>query len=580
MVTKTKRLLAFLVLGLLLITAGSASAQSYNYTLPNYEVHAYWNEDGSLGIFYAFDFANNPSGHPIEYVDVGLPNANFNVNNIFADINGQRLNISRSDFEGSGVGVAVVMGQHAIPPGGRGVVNFHATRIEKVLFPDTEDPDYASAVFSPAWFNPQGISGSTNMSVTFHLPPGVQPDEPRWHSAPSGFPDEPETGFDEDGRVLYTWRNENARPDRQYLFGASFPRSYVPEDSIGRAGLSSGPGAVVGPETGGFGWALPDLSCLFPLCFFGFFIGIIVLGIYGERHRKLKYLPPKVSIEGHGIKRGLSAVEAGILMEQPVDKVLTMILFGLIKKNAVQVASRDPLRLEAADPLPEGLREYELRFIEAFKAPSEKARQRALQDVIINLIKSVSNKMKGFSLRETVAYYKDIMERAWKQVEAADTPDVKSQKFDENMEWTMLDREFDKRTRDVFRTGPVFVPVWWGRYDPSYGRPTATQPTTTTSGPIPTSMPTSGAPVGGGKAMPTLPGGEFAASMVTGMQSFSSRVVGNLTDFTGRITQTTNPPPPPSRSTGSGRSGGGGGGGCACACACAGCACACAGGGR
>ena len=60
------------------------------------------------------------------------------------------------------------------------------------------------------------------------------------------------------------------------------------------------------------------------------------------------------------------------------------------------------------------------------------------------------------------------MERAWQQVEAADTPEVKSQKFDEALEWTMLDKDFDDRTRRTF-TGPVYAPMWWGRYDPSWG---------------------------------------------------------------------------------------------------------------
>ena len=39
----------------------------------------------------------------------------------------------------------------------------------------------------------------------------------------------------------------------------------------------------------------------------------------------------------------------------------------------------------------------------------------------------------------------------------------------------MLDREYDDRTREVFRTGPVFVPMWWPRYDPGYGE-TAIEP--------------------------------------------------------------------------------------------------------
>ena len=47
----------------------------------------------------------------------------------------------------------------------------------------------------------------------------------------------------------------------------------------------------------------------------------------------MQYMPPKIAIEGHGIKRGLTAVEAAILMEQPLDKVMTMILFGVVKKE-------------------------------------------------------------------------------------------------------------------------------------------------------------------------------------------------------------------------------------------------------
>ena len=40
---------------------------------------------------------------------------------------------------------------------------------------------------------------------------------------------------------------------------------------------------------------------------------------------------------------------------------------------------------------------------------------------MVGLVKSVSQKMKGFSHKET-AYYEDIMRRAWEQVETAETP--------------------------------------------------------------------------------------------------------------------------------------------------------------
>jgi len=179
--------------------------------------------------------------------------------------------------------------------------------------------------------------------------------------------------------------------------------------------------------------------------------------------------------------------------------------------------------------------------------------------------------MKGFSRKETVEYYRGIVQRAWSQVEAAETPEVKSKLFEGNREWTMLVRKYDYRTKEVFRTGRVFVPTWWSRYDPGYGRQTV-KPSTTSS---PTSRPST--------TLPHLPGADFAAAMVTGVQNFSNKVVGNINEFTSTITNITNPPPKPPAST-SGRSYSGRSGGsscaCACACACAGCACACAGGGR
>ena len=180
--------------------------------------------------------------------------------------------------------------------------------------------------------------------------------------------------------------------------------------------------------------------------------------------------------------------------------------------------------------------------------------------------------MKGFSRRESRNYYKKITEAAWTQVEEADTPEVKSQTYDKVMEWTMLDNDYDDRTRRVFRTGPVFLPVWWHRYSPS--------PSVSSSGPAKVGMPTS-RPTPGGISMPTLPGSDFAGSIVTGAQDFATGVIGSVGAFTSGVTNKTNPIPKTSSS--GGRSGGGfssGGSSCACACACAGCACACAGGGR
>ena len=549
-----RRLLASLLV--LLLAFGlvpNVLAQSYSFRLPKEVVHVYWNADGSMAVDYAFTFTNEAGAHVIDFVDVGTPNSSYDGSQIRADVNGTPVSIS-TDYQGSGSGFAVDLGGYAIPPGQSGTVNVHIGKINNVLYKDDQDEAYASAVFSPTYFDGSFVNGDTDLTVTFHLPPGVKPEEPRWHSAPSGFPSEPAAGLDEQGRITYTWHNPNAKGSRSYDFGASFPKSYVPAEAIYTA-----------PPAPAFNIDGDTVGALVMFCCFGiFFFGIPVLTAIQGNRRKLQYMPPRVALEGQGIKRGLTAVEAAILLEQPLDKVMTMILFGVVKKDAAEVVRRDPLEIKVAAPQPEGLHQYESNFLKAFEQPAGAARQKALQDLMIALVKSVSEKIRGFSRKETVDYYKSIMERAWQQVEAADTPEVKSQKFEEAMEWTMLDRDYDDRMRRTFH-GPIFVPTWWGRYDPTF-RPASLG-----------SAPRTFAPTSQGGRM-SLPGADIAASMVTGVQTFSSKVMGDLNTFTSRVTNATNPPPKPA--TGSSYRGGGKSGGCACACACAGCACACAGGGR
>ncbi len=550
---------AFLLIFLLFAITTSVAAQNYSFRLDQELVHVYWNSDGTMTLEYVFVFANEGGAAAIDFVDVGMPNGHFDRSSISADVNGQPVAIS-SDYQGSGsYGFAVDLGGYAIQPGQTGRVHVYVGRISNVLYPDDDDANYVSGVFSPTWFGSQFVHGATNLTVIFHLPPGVQPAEGRYHERPPiGWPcgNTPQTALDSQGRVRYTWACPNANGYTQYTFGASFPKQYVPAEAVVTRPAFDLSGLING--------ILDSLGVLFFFCCFGLiFIGAPILGVINERKRKLQYMPPKVSIEGHGIKRGLTAVEAALLMEQPLDKVMTMILFGVVKKGAAEVVQRDPLELKVASPLPENLHEYEKDFLAAFAEPSLASRRKALQEMTVKMIKAVSDKMKGFGRRETIDYYKAIMERAWQQIEAAGTPEVKSEMYEQALEWTMLDKDYDERTRRVF-TGPVYVPMWWGRFDPTYRPAAAPRPAAPTASP-------SGGRVG-------LPGAALAASVMNSVQGFSSRIMGDVGSFTSGITNRTNPLP--NTSSSGGKSSGGGGHSCACACACAGCACACAGGGR
>jgi hypothetical protein len=566
---KNKIPVILLVLGTVLAFAPRASAQSYSFSLPTEDVQVYWNADGSLTINYTFVFQNDSGAPAIDYVDVGVPNSNYDLGSVTADVDGRTVtDIQTSPYVNPGV--AVGLGSSSIPGGSSGTVHVRIGQVTGVLYPDDQDSNYVSAVFSPTWFDSSFVHGTTNLTVTFHLPPGVGSGDGRYHLPSGNWPgsEQPVTALDSQGQVAYTWQSAGANGSTQYTFGASFPASVVPAGSVVRVSSFERFLQSIGPvlET------LAPCGCIVGV--FAFIVGLGVLGAYSENQRKKQYLPPKISIEGHGIKRGLTAVEAALLIEQPLDKVLTMILFGLVKKNAATVVSRDPLKLQIAEPIPDGLYPYEKDFLAAFQSDNLATRPRALQDMTVNMIKSLQEKMKGFSRKETIDYYKSITEKAWEQVTAAGTPEVKAQAIDDNLEWTMLDRDFDNRSRDVFGAGPVFVPIWWGRYDPAVGGG-VTGGGTRTAAPVPSFGPTRG----GSISLPHLPGADFAASVVGGVQSFSKNAIGDLTGFTGRVTAKTNPVPVSTYSRG-GWSSGGGGHSCACACACAGCACACAGGGR
>ena len=120
-----------------------------------------------------------------------------------------------------------------------------------------------------------------------------------------------------------------------------------------------------------------------------------------------------------------------------------------------------------------------------------------------------------------------------------------------------MDKKYNERMEETFTGRDIVIPHWYHTYWGPRG---------------------SGSSASGGdfSGLPKVSGADLANNFITGVESFSGKLVSNVESFVSSITETTNPAP---KSSGGGyRSSGGGG--CACACACAGCACACAGGGR
>ncbi|HLB64985.1 MAG TPA: hypothetical protein VJJ46_09095, partial [Anaerolineales bacterium] len=196
----------------ILLSLGSpltASAQDYSFSLDQETVDVYWELDGTARIEYEFVFTNDSFAPPMAYLDVGVPADSYSIPSVRATIDGRSItDIQLSPYVDPGV--ALGLGSASIQPGGRGVVRVSIPGVGRVLY-EGDEAGYASAQFSPTWFDASLVHGTTDLTVTFHFPPGVQPEEPRYYPSPSGWPEtQPAAAYDDNGRIIYRWHNAQA----------------------------------------------------------------------------------------------------------------------------------------------------------------------------------------------------------------------------------------------------------------------------------------------------------------------------------------------------------------------------------
>jgi hypothetical protein len=357
-----------------------------------------------------------------------------------------------------------------------------------------------------------------------------------------------------EGRLAVYWEKPVLQPNEQILVGVSFPAKYLPNYNPSQAG---------GLEE------LEISTLLFGLAAFAIFvIGFIVFKV-----RKSTYLTPKVSMETLGIKRGLTAVEASYLLDLKPTQIVTEILYGLLQKRAVWAEETKPaLKLRVLPPYENKtgsaenpLRYYEIDFLSSLKANGTLDEEK-LAHTIMFLRDTVEQKMRGYSRKDTVDYYRKIVSQAWTQVEQAGTVELASNAYDEQLLWLILDPNQRSRTETVFKDR-VFQPnplwFWWWYGYSQYN-------------PHPMYKPNVEAPAQSGKP-PAIPGAEFANNIATSVENTSNNIVLSIEKFANAIV-----PAPPQASHEPAHHGADcvcACAACACACACVSCACACAGGG-
>ena len=113
--------IAAALIALVALVTGVAYAQSYSFQLEQEVVDVFLESDGTYRLAYAFLFANEPGGSPIDFVDVGLPSSDYDLSSIRASVDGQPTSdISTSPYVTPGV--AVGLGDQAIPSGQTGTL--------------------------------------------------------------------------------------------------------------------------------------------------------------------------------------------------------------------------------------------------------------------------------------------------------------------------------------------------------------------------------------------------------------------------------------------------------------------------
>jgi hypothetical protein len=625
-----KRFKLYLIFILILLLIGTATlaqpiaAQTYSFEVPELQLQVFVQTDASARLVYDVTLRNY--GSAIDVVDIGLPHDNYDIGNMSASINGAPLtDIRRSTY--IDIGVEIHLGQYAIPNGSTGTLHFEAT-IPDLVFQDTTDADYASLQITPTWFDGDSVMGRSEIRIAVHVPEGVEPDELRYQRVPytsiAMF----------EGRAVAIWEFPEARATEANLVGLSFPNRVMERVirmtllDLTRRWLDTNPeiAMLLGfISVALFGWlffrfsggtgctvfvilaaALVAIFVVSPLLLLPAIPLLLALVAYNEvnlRRKKKTYLPPIAHVEGGGIKRGLTAPEAGILLELPLHKILTLVVFGLLEKKLVEPVTQDPLTVIVREPYrtwhdPEArgsikkrrqlrrrsageegtiLHTYEDRFLDALEQNPDKPVEKIdFTDAMESLLKATATKMKGFDLAETQAYYARVMTRAMEQASAMGEVREREQYLDQHLPWVMMNNNYPTvLTHGGFHYWPMWArtargtPSLGGRgISAGSGRSGGSGSGRTSLGDVGGSFAGWAETTMGGLATAVMPGKIQVPGAKGGFLDLSGvdKVTGDVFEAMSKA----------SKSSGSGR----GGSSCACACAGCACACACAGGGR
>jgi hypothetical protein len=215
----------FAALLLLVGMESAVLAQEYNFAIPKADITVTIEPEGSALIHYKLLFKCSPGAHAIDIVDIGMPSGMHEA--ISASIDGDLVNpskIKKSSYVSNGY--EVHLGTATIYPNTSGLFEF-VGRSKNMVWQDTTKKNMASFRFSPTWFGSKYVTGTTELTLRYKLPPGNYPDPDRtilWHKNTPPFQLKGIVAGEAVPSVVWTQTIKMTGPHK---FGVSFPKAYV-----------------------------------------------------------------------------------------------------------------------------------------------------------------------------------------------------------------------------------------------------------------------------------------------------------------------------------------------------------------
>ena len=497
----------FLAAAVAVLAAATASAQDYRFGVPELQMTVTVQPDASVRIVYDVTFKNQPGAHPIDIVDIGTPDKRYNLSQIRASCNG----VASSDIRHTTnpevkYGFEIHLGAGTIGSGQTGTAHVEFD-MPDMVYQDTTNAELASLRITPTWFGDPYVIGNTHIQVQIQLPKSVQPEEAKHQGLNFTLNSKTDNG------ALVGWDWPTDRLTGPHMVAVSFPKRDLDRVVVKtkldmlREWFAGSPEARV--------VAGLIFLVLFGLLFFRFSGGTgvsvffvlsvaavvafvvspgchllslpIVVVLIGANEwylsrRKAHYMPPIAQVEGGGIKRGLTAPEAAALLELPVAKVLSLVIFGMLKKGLLRQTQADPLvvdihedfHLAFGQPPVTEKEQHRLyrqagqkkgfvvhKYEHSFLYLLENNLGKPVKDIdfgvpMRELLELAAARMKGFDLSDTRAYYRAIVRRACQQAAAIGEIPQREKAIDRNFEWILMDDHYPT----VFTYGRPYRPIW------------------------------------------------------------------------------------------------------------------------